>query len=47
MLGGIAFPLSRISRIELIAHFADVLQLVPLALLGSKILMQRKTRIEI
>jgi len=47
MLGGIAFPFSRISRIELIAHFADVLQLIPLALLGGKILMQRKTRIAI
>jgi len=44
MLGGIAFPLSRISRIELAAHVADILQLIPLALLGSKILMQRKTK---
>ncbi|HZI54718.1 MAG TPA: hypothetical protein VFD56_13475 [Chitinophagaceae bacterium] len=43
MLGGIAFPLSRISRIELAAHIADILQLIPLALLGGKILMQRKT----
>ena len=36
VLGGVAFPLSRISRIELAAHFADILQLVPLALLGAK-----------
>jgi len=43
VLGGIAFPLSRISRTELVAHFADILQLVPLVLLGGKILMQRKT----
>jgi len=43
MLGGIAFPLSRISRTELFAHIADVLQLIPLSLLGVKILIQRKT----
>ncbi len=43
MLGGIAFPLSRISRTELFAHIADILQLIPLSLLGVKILIQRKT----
>ena len=47
MMGGIAFPLSRISRIELAAHFADLLQLVPLAILGGKILMQRKSKIDV
>ena len=43
MLGGIAFPISRISRTELFAHIADILQLIPLSLLGFKILIQRKT----
>ena len=36
--GGLAFPLSRISRIEWIAHIADLLLLSPLSILGIKIL---------
>jgi hypothetical protein len=43
MLGGIAFPISRMSRIELFAHVADILQLIPLAWLGVRILVRRKT----
>lgn len=41
-LGGIAFPLSRISRIEWVAHFADTLLLIPLAELGINILLRRR-----
>ena len=42
ILGGIAFPLSRISRIEWVAHIADLLLLVPFSMLGMKILVHRK-----
>lgn len=35
-LAGIAFPLSRIPRIELVAHIADFLLLVPLVYIGVK-----------
>lgn len=35
-LGAIAFPLSRIPRIELIAHIADLLLLVPLVHIGKR-----------
>ena len=39
-VGGILFPLSRISRIELLAHIADTIQLIPMALLGVQALMR-------
>jgi hypothetical protein len=38
VLGGIAFPLSRIQRIEWIAHLADSLLLVPLVYPGGGVL---------
>ena len=41
MTGGIVFPLSRISRTEWIAHIADIIQLIPLVVLGSKTILQR------
>ena len=41
-LGGILFPLSRISRIEAIAHAADAVQLIPMAMLGVQLMMKRK-----
>ena len=42
-LGGILFPLSRISRVELIAHIADTVQLIPMAVLGIQLMKNRKT----
>jgi hypothetical protein len=41
IIGGIAFPISRISRIEWVAHIADLLLFVPLSILGMKILLYR------
>jgi hypothetical protein len=41
LLGGIAFPISRILRIEWAAHVADLLLLIPLSVLGIKILAHR------
>jgi hypothetical protein len=41
-LGGILFPLSRISRVELIAHIADTVQLIPMAVLGIQLMKNRK-----
>jgi hypothetical protein len=40
-MGAIAFPLSRIPRIDLVAHAADVLVLVPLASIGLGFLKSR------
>ncbi|WP_223833891.1 hypothetical protein [Spirosoma profusum] len=40
-LGAIAFPASRISRIELIAHIADALLLIPIAYIGWQLLAKR------
>jgi len=40
-LGGILFPVSRITRVELIAHFADVVQLIPMAVLGVQLMKYR------
>jgi hypothetical protein len=37
-LGGLLFPLSRISRIEVVAHLADLILLIPFVFLGLKIL---------
>ena len=42
-LGGILFPLSRISRVELIAHIADTVQLIPMTVLGITLMKNRKT----
>jgi len=42
-LGGILFPLSRISRIELIAHIADTVQLIPMTVLGIPLMKDRNT----
>ena len=42
ILGGIAFPLSRISRTLWIAHTADLLLLIPLAIIGMRILDRNK-----
>ena len=41
-LGAILFPLSRISRVDLIAHIADVVQLIPMAVLGVELMKNRK-----
>ncbi len=41
-LGGILFPLSRISRVEIIAHIADIVQLLPMAVLGVQLMKNRK-----
>jgi len=40
--GGIAFPLSRISRIPWAAHVADILLLIPLSISGLKILAGKR-----
>ena len=40
-LGAIAFPLSRVSRVELVGHAADLLLLIPLAYLGWLLLTGR------
>jgi hypothetical protein len=40
-LAAIAFPVSRIPRIRLVAHAADVLMLVPLAYMGLRLLKSR------
>ncbi|WP_338876524.1 hypothetical protein WBJ53_12830 [Spirosoma sp. SC4-14] len=37
-LGAVAFPVSRISRIESVAHVADVLLFIPIAYLGWQLL---------
>jgi hypothetical protein len=42
-LGALAFPVSRIPRIVLIAHVADVLLLIPLLFLGWTLLVSRPT----
>ena len=39
-LGAIAFPLSRIPRIELVAHIADVLLLIPSVYIGINFLIK-------
>jgi len=41
-LGAILFPLSRISRVDLISHIADVVQLIPMAVLGVELMKNRK-----
>lgn len=42
IIGGIAFPASRISRNEWIAHIADILLLIPMWYLGAQIFSRRK-----
>ena len=42
IIGGLAFPASRISRNEWLAHIADLLLLVPLMYLGIQILVGRR-----
>lgn len=37
-LGAVAFPISRISRIEAVAHVADILLFLPIAFLGWQLL---------
>lgn len=44
ILGGIAFPFGRITRTEWIAHIADLLLLVPLSILGIRLLLYRRVR---
>ena len=39
--GAIAFPLSRIQRIEIIAHIADVLLIIPTVYLGTSFLSKK------
>jgi len=39
--GAIAFPLSRIQRIEIIAHIADVLLIIPTVYLGTNFLSKK------
>jgi hypothetical protein len=41
-LSGILFPISRITRIELVAHAADVLMLIPLAYLSWKLIKNNR-----
>ena len=41
--GGIAFPLSRIPRIEWIAHVADLLLLIPVLYLGVLLMTQKRS----
>jgi hypothetical protein len=43
ILGGIAFPLSRIPRIEIIAHATDVLLAIPLFFVGYQYLKPEST----
>ncbi len=38
ILGGLAFPLGRISRTQWVAHITDALLLIPLSILGLRIL---------
>ncbi|QEC68153.1 hypothetical protein FRZ67_12900 [Panacibacter ginsenosidivorans] len=45
-LGAIAFPASRIPRVEWIAHVADVLLLVPTMAIGFSLLKNSKTAIQ-
>lgn len=40
ILGGITFPISRIPRIELVAHFADVLLSIPLLYTGLGLIFE-------
>ncbi|MGA0556632.1 hypothetical protein ACO2Q8_08275 [Larkinella sp. VNQ87] len=40
-LGGLAFPVSRISRIETLAHVADLLLLIPFGFLGLNVLWNK------
>lgn len=47
ILGGIAFPLSRISRTPWAAHIADILLFLPLVNLGIKILAGNKNQFAI
>lgn len=42
IMGGLAFPVSRISRNEWVAHIADLLLLVPLMILSSKLLFRSR-----
>jgi len=42
ILGGIAFPISRISRNEWIAHVADIFLLIPMWYLAKKIFSSKK-----
>ena len=42
LAGGIAFPLSRISRLQWAAHIADILLLIPLSVTGLKILSGKR-----
>jgi hypothetical protein len=42
VLGGISFPISRISRIEWIGHLTDLLLLIPIGYLGIRLLNTRK-----
>ncbi len=41
-LGAITFPLSRIPRIEMVAHIADILFLIPVVYLGIDFLGNKK-----
>ena len=41
-LGAIAFPLSRIPRIETVAHVADILLVIPLLYIGLQYLLNRQ-----
>jgi hypothetical protein len=44
VLGGIAFPASRIPRIEMLAHVADLLLLIPAAWMGLRMLSAGEER---
>jgi hypothetical protein len=44
-LGAVAFPLSRIPRIEVIAHIADILLAMPLSYIGLQYLLNRQSHI--
>jgi hypothetical protein len=40
-IGALAFPLSRIPRIEVVAHIADLLLAIPLSYIGSQYLLKK------
>ena len=40
-LGGILFPLSRISRSEVLAHISDTVQMIPMAVLGVQVVRKK------
>ena len=46
-VGALAFPLSRIPRIEVVAHITDILLAIPLIYIGSQYLLNRQSLVEV